>query len=67
MVGERGLEIIHWLSGAIIPNGTGLGKKLQIENQQPLGQKSPRVKFQEILSWKCPSAFLDRILWVEIK
>ena len=34
MVEERGLEVIHWLSEAIIPNGLSLREKLQIENQQ---------------------------------
>jgi hypothetical protein len=36
MVGERGLEIIHWLTEAIIPQRIGLGEKSQIENQQSL-------------------------------
>jgi hypothetical protein len=64
MVGERGLDTIHRLIEAIIPERPDLGEKSTIIYQQLSGQKTSSVKSQEILSWKCPSAFFGwEISW----
>jgi hypothetical protein len=39
MVGERGLEVIHWLTEAIIPLRLVLGEKSTKENQLPHGSE----------------------------